>query len=142
ALFDPPVEWDARWFELPEDVDPTDADAFTRVVDGEPVLTERVRHLDYVNGRALRPGLRDGRVALVAEGTVALPASPDAAYELRTISDDGVRGWGDGALVIDNWQGHGSTVDRAVLAGGTHRIRVEYYEAGGWAELRLDFAKQ
>lgn len=142
ALFDPPVEWDARWFELPEDVDPTDADAFTRVVDGEPVLTERVRHLDYVNGRALRPGLRDDRVALVAEGTVALPASPDAAYELRTISDDGVRVWVDGALVIDNWQGHGSTVDRAVLAGGTHRIRVEYYEAGGWAELRLDFAKQ
>lgn len=143
ARFDPPVEWTTRWFALPEGLDPaTDAAGFRRAIGGTPLVSERARHLDYVNGRALRSGLPDDRVALVAEGTVTLPPGPAATYELRTISDDGVRVWVDGVLVIDNWDVHGSELDRAPIGGGRHTIRVEYFEATGWAELRLEFARR
>jgi hypothetical protein len=32
-------------------------------------------------------------------------------------------------------------VDHAPLAGGKHRLRVEYYQVDGWVELRLDIVR-
>jgi alpha-L-fucosidase len=46
--------------------------------------------------------------------------------------------WIDGKLVLDAWEPHESRVDRVPLNGGRHRLRVEYYELTGWAEIRLD----
>ena len=138
--FDPKVDWSARWYAWSEAADPIAAPAaFRQVLSGTPVLTERVGRLDYINGRALREALPADRVALVAEGRVTLPSS--GAYELVAISDDGVRVWVDGTLVIDRWDVHESAVDRAPLSGGVHTIKVEYFEATGWAELRLDFVR-
>ena len=140
--FDPPVDWTARWFTWPEHADPVTApDAFRKVLAGPAVLTERPRRLDYIGGRTLRAGLPADRVALVAEGRVTLPPGPAGAFQLRVISDDGVRVWVDGALVVDNWDVHGSEINTAAISGGAHKLRVEYFEAGGWAELRLDFAR-
>jgi hypothetical protein len=36
---------------------------------------------------------------------------------------------------------HESVVDRVPMGAGTHTVRVEYFEATGWAELRLDFVR-
>ena len=63
------------------------------------------------------------------------------AYTLRTISDDGVRVWVDGRLVIDDWTPHESRVDVAPLRGGRHALRVQYQQVDGWAELRLDILR-
>jgi hypothetical protein len=41
-------------------------------------------------------------------------------------------------LVIDAWPPHESRVDTGRIRGGKRRLRVEYYEMGGFAELRLD----
>ncbi|MDQ3171295.1 MAG: right-handed parallel beta-helix repeat-containing protein [Acidobacteriota bacterium] len=142
ARFDPAIEWHARWYAWPESADPIAAPAaFRQVLDGAPLVEERVRRLDFINGRALREGLPADRVALVAEGRLTLPSGPDGAYELVAISDDGVRVWVDGNLVVDRWNVHESVVDRAPIAGGAHTLRVEYFEATGWAELRLDFVR-
>ena len=142
ARFDPAMEWTARWYAWPESADPIAASAaFRQVLDGAPVVAERVRRLDFINGRALREGLPADRVALVAEGRVTLPAGAAGAYELVVISDDGVRVWVDGKLVVDRWDVHEPVVDRAPIGGGTHTVRVEYFEATGWAELRLDFVR-
>ena len=100
-----------------------------------------MRHLDLIGGRALRPSLPADRVAMVAEGRVTLPPGPAGAYVLRVISDDGGRVWVDGRLVIDNWDVHGSELDTAAMSGGAHTVTVEYFEATGWAEFRLDFAR-
>lgn len=142
SRFDPQIDWTVRFFTWPENADPLTApEAFRKVIDGAPLLVDRPRRLDYMSGRALKEGLPRDRVALVAEGRVTLPPGPAGTYVLRTISDDGVRVWVDGALVIDNWDVHGSEVDSAPLAGGAHAIKVEYFEATGWAELRLEFAR-
>jgi alpha-L-fucosidase len=73
--------------------------------------------------------------SLKAEGTVTLPAG---SYSLRTISDDAIRVWVDGALLIDNWTPHESQVDYAPLPVGKHDLRVEYRQVDGWVELRVD----
>ena len=88
-----------------------------------------------------RPAIHDlpqERFALEAGGTVTL-ASGD--YTLRTISDDGVRVWVDDVLVIDNWTQHGSMLDYAVLGGGKHVLRVQYFQVDGWTEFRLDILR-
>jgi hypothetical protein len=36
---------------------------------------------------------------------------------------------------------HESKVDNAVIAGGKHDLRVEYYQLNGWTELRLDIVR-
>ena len=142
ARFDPPIDWATRWYAWTEASDPIAAPgAFRKVLDGPPVVAERARRLDYINGRALRDGLPADGAALVAEGRVVLPPGPAHAYLLRVISDDGVRVWVDGRLVVDNWDVHGSEIDTARLSGGAHTLRIEYFEATGWAELRLDFAR-
>jgi alpha-L-fucosidase len=57
------------------------------------------------------------------------------------ISDDGARLWVDGRLAIDQWTPHGSEVAYASLEPGHHEIRVEYYQLGGWSEIRVDVVR-
>ena len=59
-------------------------------------------------------------------------------YSLRTLSDDAVRVWVDGDLVIDRWAPHEPQVDYASLSAGRHEVRVRYYQLAGWSELRGD----
>ena len=140
--FEPPVAWTARWYIWTDASSPLTApDAFQKLLGGAPALTETLHHLDVISGRTLRQNLPSDRLALVAEGRVVLPPGAAGAYTLQVISDDGVRVWVDGRLVIDNWDVHGSEVDSAPLAGGAHTIRVEYFEATGWAELSVAFAR-
>ena len=76
--------------------------------------------------------------SLQATGTVDLAPG---TYALRTISDDAVRVWVDGNLVIDAWTPHESQVDYAPLAAGRHDLRVEYLQVDGWVELRVEILK-
>jgi hypothetical protein len=58
----------------------------------------------------------------------------------QTVSDDGIRLWVDGQLLIDHWNDHGATVDGgsiALVAGHRYAIAVDYYEHGGSAVARL-----
>ncbi len=72
-------------------------------------------------------------------GWVEPPVS--GTYALQTVSDDGVRVWVDGQLVIDNWTGHAPTANTAAAvrweAGQLHAIRVEYQELGGPGTAQL-----
>lgn len=62
-------------------------------------------------------------------------------YRFTTETDDGVRLYVDGQLVIDRWHDMAPTqfsVD-VDLAAGAHTIQVEYYEAGSGAVARLSW---
>lgn len=59
-------------------------------------------------------------------------------HRFHAQADDGVRVWVDDRLVIDEWQtstGEAGYSADVYLSGGNHDIRVEYYEAGGKAEV-------
>lgn len=61
-------------------------------------------------------------------------------YTFHTTSDDGVRLWMDGQLIINNWTDHPPTDNSgqiALTAGQKYDIKMEYYENGGGAVARL-----
>jgi beta-glucosidase len=61
-------------------------------------------------------------------------------YELGAATDDGVRVWLDGRLLIDSWYDRGALLDRSVvrLEGGTrYPMTIEYYENTGWSYMGL-----
>ena len=63
-------------------------------------------------------------------------------YTLTTLSNDGVRVWIDGVLVIDNWTQHTAKEDSAVVelvAGRKYDIQIEYFQLGGTATMRLSW---
>jgi hypothetical protein len=102
-----------------------------------PILSAQIPRLDYEGYRALSNLPREN-FALEATGSVDLAPGE---YTLRTLSDDGIRVWIDGALVIDDWKPHETSLDFAPLAGGHHDIRVQYFQGDGWYELRLDIVR-
>jgi len=61
-------------------------------------------------------------------------------YTFYTVSDDGVRLYVDGELLIDNWTLHGATEDSGTIelvAGQLVDIEMELYENAGYAVGRL-----
>ncbi|MEM8874508.1 MAG: PA14 domain-containing protein [Planctomycetota bacterium] len=61
-------------------------------------------------------------------------------WTFRTESDDGVRLWVDGNLIINQWVDQAYTAHQGQIsleAGVKYDIRVEYYEAGGQSAMRL-----
>jgi parallel beta-helix repeat protein len=135
--FEPLEEWDVRFFAWSDSLaDPEQRpDAFESLMAGEPLLSRREDRLDYYWFRPTIDGLPQERWALEAVTSVTLPQGD---YSLRTISDDAVRVWIDGRLLIDHWTPHESQVDYARLSSGEHEIRVRYYQLEGWSELRVD----
>jgi hypothetical protein len=134
-----PADWAIRYFTFDDQTKPDNAAAFATLIAGTPVKTERRDRLDFLSGRAIAGGVPDDRVAIVAEATVDLPPG---RYEIRTISDDGIRVWMDDERIIDHWTAHESAIDRASIAGGRQRFKVEYYETGGFAELRFEILRR
>jgi RHS repeat-associated protein len=59
------------------------------------------------------------------------------SHTFNTWSDDRVRLWIDGNMIINNWVDHGGTLDTATvnLTAGTHEVKLEYVEVGGGAEI-------
>ena len=138
--FDPAVDWVVKFWTYDQWSDPVgDPPAFVKKTSGTPRQIVHAPHLSYLTAGALVPGVSASDVALVATGAVDLPAGP---CFLDVISDDGVRVWMDGHLIIDDWSIHESKVDTAPLLGGRHQLRVEYFQATGWEELQVRFRKQ
>lgn len=69
---------------------------------------------------------------------------PEGVYTFFVRSDDGVRIWIDGKLLIDEWfPNDGSKVFQAQKnLSGEHTIRVEYFEKTGDALIRVWWEKQ
>jgi hypothetical protein len=64
-------------------------------------------------------------------------------YTFSTVSDDGVRLWVDGKLLIDNWTNHSAATNSgtvALLAGRAYDLRLEYYDNTGSATIQLSWA--
>ncbi|MBT2292668.1 hypothetical protein J7E73_26765 [Paenibacillus albidus] len=61
-------------------------------------------------------------------------------YQIYTTSDDGIRVWIDGNLIIDSWVKQSGTERQGSIsldAGQLYDIKVEYYENQGDARARL-----
>lgn len=134
------ADWSIGYFTFDESARPDkNADAFARILAGPPAKTDRRDRLDYMSGGAVAEGLPRDRVAIVAEAAIDIPPG---TYQLRTISDDGIRVWMDDERIIDRWTPHESAIDTVPITGGKRRFKVEYFEIGGFAELRFEILRR
>jgi formylglycine-generating enzyme required for sulfatase activity len=113
-----------------------------RMLTQPPLLQGRVPQLDF-RWREESPGadVPNDDFALVATTEIDLSEEMAGRYRLGVAADDGVRVYVDDRLVIDLWN-HGP--NRPTWADvdwtpGKHRLRVEYFEAGGdaWVQFRV-----
>jgi hypothetical protein len=75
-----------------------------------------------------------------ARWTGQVKPAKSETYTFYTTSDDGVRLWVNGSLIVDNWTDHAPTENRGTItltAGQLYDIRMEYYENGGGAVAKL-----
>lgn len=138
SRFEPLIEWNARFYAWTDSTLKSNPEAFDDLLHAPPILSRRLSRLDYEWYRSPVPGLPQERWAMEATATVALPIGE---YTIRTISDDGIQVWVDGRRLIDRWVPHESAVDTITIAGGVRQLKVRYYQADGWTELRLEILR-
>jgi mannan endo-1,4-beta-mannosidase len=71
-----------------------------------------------------------------------LTAAYSETYTLYSSSDDGVRVWIDGGLIIDSWVNQSGQERKGsvnLIAGKLHEVKVEYYENEGDARIVLQW---
>ena len=75
-------------------------------------------------------------------GSVEAPVT--GSYRFSTVSDDGIRLWVNGQLVINNWTDHSPTTNTSALialtAGVRYTITLEFYENAGGATAKLEWS--
>ena len=106
---------------------------------GTPALQREEPNLDYNWGTG-SPGPGVNADGFSARWTRYLDLAA-GTYRFTTVSDDGLRLWVDGVLVIDEWNDHSAktvSADKA-LAAGHHLVTVEFYENTGDAVAKLSW---
>ncbi len=105
--------------------------SFTRI---DPVV-------DFVFGESNLPeGIGPDNYSIRWTGQV----TPDYSelYTFYTLTDDGVRLWVDGELLIDNWTVHGPEWDSGEIyleAGNKYDLVLEYFQQGGGADMHFEW---
>lgn len=105
----------------------------------KPVATKTVKDINFADGEGISvPEV--GKNNYSVRYTAIIKASESKTFTLSSISDDGVRVYFDGKIVIDNWTTHGAVKDNCILSvvgGKAHELKVEFFQAGGGACLQL-----
>ncbi len=107
---------------------------------GEPTVARTDRTVNYNWKYTGSPDPAIPAEPFAARWTGRVEAPYSGTYTFTTVSDDTVRLWVDGRLVIDNTTPHGPAVDRgtiALRAGQRYAIQLEQTEQGGEASMKL-----
>ena len=139
-----PFDWTVKFYGWTDQQNPTDPISppveahIQAILKGEPIKTVKTDRLDYASGGSFVDGVPGDKFATVAEGTFEVPPGK---YVLDVTTDDGCKVWVDGKEVISNaWKYQGPTPYAADLdlTTGKHTIRVEHFEIGGYAALKVN----
>ncbi|MEP6590989.1 MAG: right-handed parallel beta-helix repeat-containing protein [Gemmatimonadota bacterium] len=124
------VPWDSTTAPIP------DSSAIARVLSGVEAASLDTTRLDLTWYSP--PNKQIPQANVLTEATAEVTLAP-GRYLLRSISDDAVRVYLDGALLLDDWvPGESHVKEASFTATGRHRLRVVHLQLDGWYELRLD----
>jgi len=106
---------------------------------GTPITTQVDPTVSYNwNGASPAPGVAGTNFSVKWTGTLTPPTT--GTYTFGLSSDDGSRLFINGQLVIDNWRDQAITTETAqvpLTAGTPVQVEVDYYQAGGAAQVNL-----
>jgi hypothetical protein len=126
------------WDRLPDGFSNYRGDYFNNeTLLGSAVMVRNDIVLDFIWTQG-SPDPRINRDSFSARWT-GRPDIVRGVYRLRAESDDGVRVWINGMLMIDAWQlgAVNASVDLTINQSGPQDVRVEYFQRGGDARLHV-----
>ncbi len=106
---------------------------------GEPTLTRTDQAVDFL-WNAASPDARLARTNYSVRWTGTLTPAAAGECQLLLTADDGVRLWLDDRLLVDDWNIHApkaNAVSFNFTNGSPHRLRLEYFQGLGGAEVHL-----
>jgi YVTN family beta-propeller protein len=107
---------------------------------GSPAL-ERVERVNFSWSGAPGPGIDANQFSVRWTGFVE--ATVSGSFQFQTRSNDGVRLWIDGQLVVDHWTAHGASNDAtgpiALIKNQRYAVTMEYYDNVGSAVAKLQW---
>jgi hypothetical protein len=134
GVSDPPDEtsYHAEYWNTP------DATGVPNIPTGPPDLERNDKTLDFDWGDGSPgPGITPNLFVARWSKTVVLSAG---VYRFSGVRDDGIRAYIDNVPVLNLWTFGNMeySVDK-VVAGGSHELRVEYFESGGGARAEFTY---
>jgi chitodextrinase len=113
-----------------------------RKLEGSPILVRNDSSINF-NWETGSPGPGVPADSFSVRWTRAMDFK-GGIYVFSVWVDDGVRLWIDDKLVIDSWQDDSARQLQAEwgISGGAHRVKVEYYERGGAAQIAVNWSRK
>jgi len=110
---------------------------------GAPALTRIENTINFAwEASSPFPGLRPTDIS--ARWTGKIRPQKTGSYTLAACSDDGMRVWLNGQLVVDEWADHGPLtrqVEREFRAGETYDLKIEYFQHGASATAQVGWGQ-
>lgn len=141
------ASWNVSWFNTDSSLNPyTHYETYKKLIAGKPSATGTFEHIRFNWWGNPVKEVAEDYFATVAETDIKLEKGN---YELGITSDDGVKIFVDGTLVIDAW--NPALFQQADLPhfrkelqlnAGTHHIRIEHYELTGFSCLTFSLKKK
>jgi parallel beta-helix repeat protein len=131
------AKWTVSHWTWGKENDPRENGNWAALIATKPRTVTETDRIDFAWAGGGPKDVGTDHFATRAETNVTLPKG---RYEIRTLSDDGVRVLVDGRVVQEDWTWHGpkENVSEVDLDAGEHAIVVEHFEIDGYAVLRLD----
>jgi hypothetical protein len=136
------VQWDIAFYQYDSHSDPmTNPGQFEILLAATPIASEKRDRLGYRWWREPIDGVSADQFAIRA--TADIVTTP-GEYLFQVESDDGIRLWIDGDLILERWDVHTPVIDEVTVAltEGRHHVEIEYFEATGLAVLDVSILHQ
>jgi parallel beta-helix repeat protein len=132
--FEKKFDWRIRFFNYDDASDPLKNDSlFSEIKKQNPAAEKKTGELAFAWWGAPEKGVNEDKFATVSDTKFYVEPGE---YIFELTSDDGTRLYLDGKRLIDNWDIHEPETDEiTVRLGGHHLLRIEHFDAGGFATL-------
>ncbi|MBR9919745.1 MAG: hypothetical protein GYB31_02835 [Bacteroidetes bacterium] len=135
-----PQNWEVSWYHYNAESDPQEA--YSRFMDlwkERPLARKVLPELNLVDWGEPAAGVRADQFATFARTDLLVEKG---LYNLIFRSDDAIRVWLDGEMILDHWDVHTPATDSIKMElGGQHLIRVAHFDAGGLSTLGFDIER-
>jgi beta-glucosidase len=131
---------ESNYFETPDGEPGLKAEYFIgKDLTGQPKVTRIEQQINNIwDDKAPVAGLTSNNYSVRWTGQIEIPENGNCTF--YTASDDGIRLYLNGKLVINNWSDHGTSLDSCSLnlkKGQKVALKLEFYENGGSAVCQL-----